>query len=284
MIEQPSGGWAAYVPGAPATLSFLPLAQAGHSEPGWCTYANDLDDAPDVEVVCGGRNSKLPSAAAVWRQGNLLHFGFQQDPAQLNAVGRDLLENCIVYIAGFRADRPLGRVRSVFRDGPRTEQRGWLQATLVPDDAEPRRIAERFFGGERRRELAALSLADLRQWVTAHWQFLVPQPDGHLDACPDLTALALDLRAPEFLAGAVRALTADEASRDAARRVLDRRCHAGPRGDGEPASATAWREFLATHAAWLFFSEAAGCVWLVDDLAQSRGAASATLRGPLRRG
>ena len=56
--------------------------------------------------------SGCPCLAAVaygWRQGNLLHFGFEQSPAELNQNGRALLVNAIVYI---RVARP-GPGRSV---------------------------------------------------------------------------------------------------------------------------------------------------------------------------
>jgi hypothetical protein len=45
---------------------------------GWCTYAYEHEQAPELEVMCGGVNTKTPRAAALWRQGNLLHFGFEQ--------------------------------------------------------------------------------------------------------------------------------------------------------------------------------------------------------------
>jgi hypothetical protein len=44
---------------------------------GWCSYADDFKDLPELEYFCGGINEKTPTAAALWRQGNLLHFGFE---------------------------------------------------------------------------------------------------------------------------------------------------------------------------------------------------------------
>ena len=96
-------------------VPLLPLTDGRQStRAGWCTYAANIADAPDTEILCGGQNSKKPSAAAVWRQGWLLHFGFEPDPSILNGNGRALLENCIVYISGFTQDRPLVRTTSVF--------------------------------------------------------------------------------------------------------------------------------------------------------------------------
>ncbi|HEX5053406.1 MAG TPA: hypothetical protein VFZ65_16635 [Planctomycetota bacterium] len=284
MVEQPSADWAEHLPGKPATLSFLPLAQGGAGESGWCTYAQTLDDAPDVEILCGGKNSKLPSAAAIWRQGNLLHFGFQQDPSQLNAVGRDLLENCIVYIAGFHADRPLAAVRSVFRPGVRSETRAWLLSVMKDDQATAKSIADRFFSGTRQQQLAAMDTGAARAWLRAHMTWLVPQPDGRLDVCPDLEALQLDVRAATFLPDVATALHGEAGPQAAACRVLQRHCPEGPRGGAEPAAAGAWSAFLEANQDYLFFSENAGCIWVLDPLAKARGVPSARLRGPARRG
>ena len=63
---------------------------------GWCSYYYEFADVPEAEYFCGGINEKTPRASAVWRQGNLLHFGFEQSPVELNATGRALLVNAIV--------------------------------------------------------------------------------------------------------------------------------------------------------------------------------------------
>lgn len=284
MVEEPSGHWQEHLPDRPATVSFLPLAGAEHQQAGWCTYAAVLEEAPDVEVMCGGKNSKLPSAAAVWRQGNLLHFGFQQDPSQLNQAGRDLLENCIVYIAAFRQDRPLGDVRSPFRPGPRRESVVWLDSTLKSADVNADAVIRRFFAEARQRELSALGADAALAWIRQHRQFLVPQPDGRLDLCPDLQALQLDVRDEAFLGQIRGRLDGDAPIPAAACRVLHRHLPEGPRGNDAPAGTTAWAAFLDQNREQLFFSEHAGCVWLVDTLARSRGMPSQVLRGPARKG
>lgn len=286
-VERPSESWAEHLDGAPATVDVLPLAnESEFHEAGWCTYAATLEDAPDVEVMCGGLNSKLPTAAAVWRQGNLLHFGFEQSPAQLDDAGCDLLENCIVYIAGFRADRPLGNVRSAFGKGPRIEHRAWLLSVMAGDDATAEGIAERFFSGELRGQLAAMSTADAKAWLRERLTFLVPGADGRLELDADLQNFGIDARAAGFPA-AIRALLAKGGDASAAAcRILTRRVPEGPQGEGAaaPAPAEAWSTFLAANERYLFSSEYAGCVWLVDTLAQARGVPTAALRGPARRG
>jgi len=85
---------------------------------GWCTYYYEFDDVPEVEFFCGGVNEKTPRASALWRQGNLLHFGFEQSPAEMNATGRAMLVNAIVYISRFTEDRPIGLTPSVFGSEP----------------------------------------------------------------------------------------------------------------------------------------------------------------------
>ena len=81
---------------------------------GWCTYYYEFADVPDVELFCGGVNEKTPRASALWRQGNLLHFGFEQSPAEMNATGRAMLANAIAYISRFTEDRPIDVTPSVF--------------------------------------------------------------------------------------------------------------------------------------------------------------------------
>ena len=66
-----------------------------------------MDEAPEIEVFCGGINSKTATAAAFWRQGNLLHFGFDLSPDEMNTSGKEMLENAIAYIARFTDDRPI---------------------------------------------------------------------------------------------------------------------------------------------------------------------------------
>jgi len=97
---------------------------------GWCSYAFDFAANPDVEFFCGGVNHKTPTAAGLWRQGNFLHFGFEQSPAEMNEQGRLLLLNAIAYISRFTEDRPIAITPSVFA-GPVARSRGtparWLR-------------------------------------------------------------------------------------------------------------------------------------------------------------
>ena len=69
---------------------------------------------PDVEFLCGGVNHQTPTSAGLWRQGNLLHFGFEQSPAEMNESGKLLLLNAISYISHFTDDRPIAITPSPF--------------------------------------------------------------------------------------------------------------------------------------------------------------------------
>ena len=97
-------------------IAVLPLVSLDHkpSSPGWCTYTRDMAEAPEIEVFCGGINSKTSTAAAVWRQGNLLHYGFDLGPHEMNEWAKAVLVNSITYISRFTEDRPIMHTPSPF--------------------------------------------------------------------------------------------------------------------------------------------------------------------------
>src|SRR5258708_30905261 len=99
-----------------ATVQMLPLVRNQNQQwrAGWCTYPDGFETNPDIEVFCGGENEKMAAAAACWRQGNLLHFGFEQSPAEMNEAGQRLLLNCIAYISQFTEARPIPATPSAF--------------------------------------------------------------------------------------------------------------------------------------------------------------------------
>ena len=73
-----------------------------------------MAEAPEIEVFCGGINSKTATAAALWRQGNLLHYGFDLSPDEMNEWGKAMLGSAIRYIARFTDDRPIMETPSPF--------------------------------------------------------------------------------------------------------------------------------------------------------------------------
>src|SRR5262245_20103636 len=83
------------------TMEVLPLIDSiknyeravEDNSPGWATHYYEFADMPDVELFSGGINSQTPRSSALWRQGNLLHFGFEQSPKLLNDTGKAMLVN-----------------------------------------------------------------------------------------------------------------------------------------------------------------------------------------------
>src|SRR5829696_889845 len=120
------------------SIEVLPLVKDISREypPGWCTYVEGPSESPEVEVICGGVNDKSPTAAAIWRQGHLLHFGFDLSPAEMNEQGQALLVNAVEYIARFTEDRPIARTPSPFA-GPTPEPRGRVDRILQHEELDP---------------------------------------------------------------------------------------------------------------------------------------------------
>ncbi|WP_406699745.1 hypothetical protein V5E97_12885 [Singulisphaera sp. Ch08] len=118
-----------------AKIKVLPLVADFHRKwkAGWCTHALDFARLPDVEFFCGGVNTQTPTSAGLWRQGNLLHFGFEQSPAEMNESGQRLLLNSIAYISRFTEDRPIAVTPSVF-GGPAARSRSTLGRWLRNPD------------------------------------------------------------------------------------------------------------------------------------------------------
>lgn len=259
-----------------AEVQVLPLRdQTRTGVPGWCTVGVGLEESPDVEVMCGGINSKQPQHAALWRQGHLLHFGFEESPALLNAPGRALLENSICYAARFTEDRPIVVTQSSFTNKTYPRSQRALRLALDQPTATAKSLAVSF-GGPIRSTLEAMSSEPARQWIRENLGFLVADERGMLVVDEDLKRLGVALDAPEFPA---RALASATAGSEPALALLARRV---PEGPGASAALAVWRDFLAAKGAFLFFSETAGFVWRLDPLAAKRGIPSAELRGSRR--
>ena len=246
---------------------------------GWCTSGLDLEDSPEVEVMSGGINGKTPQHAALWRQGNLLHFGFQETPSEFNATGRALLENAVVYIARFGDDRPIAVTSAGFtrKDYPRS--RGGLRRALAKPDVTAKELA-RYLSTELRGEIENKAAEEAKCWIEEHMRFLAADATGRLAVDEDAKALAIALDAADFFAQALlRAADADKEKQ--ALSLLTRRI---PEGPGADAKREAWKAFLDANKAYLFFTERGGYVWLLDPLAKKRGVATADLRGSRRAG
>lgn len=245
--------------------------------PGWTSYVDRFGDAPDVEVMCGGINTKTPSAAAIWRQGNLLHFGFQEHPGQLNATGRALLENAIHYIVRFQKDRPIAISPSVFVTRKSIPRRARTLKDLKTPGYNLEWIRRRLPEAEQK-QLDAMGQEKYAGRFEKMMTRMGLGPDGKLAIDADLVALDVGNDDLAMIARAIEALS-DDASRDRGRRLLSRYVPCGP---DPAANASVWTAWLEAHRPYLFFSESGQYRWYLDGLAKERGVPSTELRGPRR--
>ena len=245
---------------------------------GWCTYSNYFDKNPDVEFFCGGVNHKTPTAAGLWRQGNFLHFGFEQSPKEMNRHGKELLLNSIAYISRFSQDRPIATTPSVFGGAvakPRRTPGAWLKyeerAEWVLDIFQP----------EARAHLQSLKTTTAKkEWCNVNSKYFAPGQNCLLGIDEDLQSIGLAFDAPEFFARVFDDLSAtDPKAVERSRRLLARYVPCGP---GATASVKDWQDWHAANKTYLFALDTGDYRWYVDDLAKSRGIPSAELRGPLR--
>jgi hypothetical protein len=262
-----------------AKIEVLPLARdlkAKHS-PGWCTYTYEHDGAPELEVICGGVNSKTPKAGAVWRQGNLLHFGFDLAPAEMNDTGRALLVNSIAYIARFTDDRPILRTPCIFVQRKRLMDRDYLARRLRDPKPNLEGLPYYFAPADFEKHLKEKSVADVAAWYREVRDFLHADADGKFTVDAEARAFGVPPAELEFLTKASAALTGEGAAD--ARRLLARYV---PDGPGEAASATDWSAWVEKNRAYLFFSDTGGYRWYLDPLAKHRDTPTIDLRGPAR--
>jgi len=265
-----------------ATIAVLPLVDGiqnyhtvinDHAR-GWSSHYYEYADMPDVEVFSGGINEQTARSAAFWRQGNLLHFGFEQSPAQLNAAGQAMLINAIAYISHFSQDRPIGVTLSVF--GPDrvavTRERANRYFALWPRDMT--------------NVFTAVTLAmfdwhnatNAQAWFATERKWISPNAENLLEVDAEAKALNVAFDAPDFFPKAIAALREDKTAKAAAN-VLARYA---PDEPGARADADAWEKWWHENSPYLFYSELGGYRWYLDPLAKQRGVPSKQLRGPLR--
>jgi hypothetical protein len=246
---------------------------------GWCTYSTYFDRNPDVEFFCGGVNHKTPTAAGIWRQGNLLHYGFEQSPLEMNEHGRQLLLNSIAYISRFTEDRPIAMTPSVFGGPvarPRKTPANWLSrggyhVQWVLDMFEPKtRLVLESIGNQ----------GEQVEWCNQHADYFFPAQDQLLGIDVDLQSLMLPFDSPEFFDSVLSDLEARDGEVEArARRLLERYVPCGP---GSQADIGQWRDWHKANEPYLFALDTGDYCWYIDPLAKRRQVPSAELRGPRR--
>ena len=243
---------------------------------GWCTYTDGFENNPDVEYLCGGENDKTPTAAAIWRQGNLLHFGFEQSPSEMNRTGNHLLLNCIAYISRFTEDRPIAVTPSVFA-GPVAYPRTYLDRRLGREGD----VSESawFLGPETTAELNQLSPVEVKRWFAENRSYLHPGEDIKLEIDADAKALGIPIDSVELFERTIPLLSNRDEAAGTAARLLERY---GPSDGPRQADRDLWDAWFTEHRNYIFFSDQGDYRWYVDPLAKDRRVPTSELRGPAR--
>ncbi len=257
----------------------LPLipAESRRNQPGWCTYTRGMADAPEIEVFCGGINAKTSTAAALWRQGNLLHYGFDLSPDDMNEWGRALLVNAITYISRFTDDRPIMQTASPFA-GQEIITRPRIEQVIARGDGWWDYLQTYF----DRSALAAAGIKDLAgfaKWYPTVRDSLSSNAEGLMIVDEDARAMQLNPGRREFFDRAIADLGRPGMEAERAGRMLERYA---PEGPGRDAKAEAWADWWRANADDLFFGEVGGYRWYLDPLAKARGVPTARLRGSAR--
>jgi hypothetical protein len=242
--------------------------------PGWSTHYYEFADMPEVEVFSGGINEQTPRSAAFWRQGNLLHFGFQQSPSEMNPTGCAMLVNAIVYISHFSEDRPIDITPSVF--GPekiavsRNRAKGYFARF-------PKEIPEIFTAAT----LASFNwrnATNAQDWFQSERSWIHPNSENLLEIDEQAKSFGVPFDSPEFLPQTIAALK-DKKTKAIAETLLNRYvCQPL----GPDAGADKWDQWYQENSPYVFYSELGGYRWYIDPLAKKRGIPTKDLRGPLR--
>jgi hypothetical protein len=262
------------------TVDVLPLVRDRNQqrENGWCTYVDEHVQAPELEPICGGINEKSVKAGAIWRQGNLLHFGFQPAPDEMNEAGRALLVNCIAYISRFTEDRVIVRTPSVFVQEIRLFDRDRLGRLLRRRQADVDAALRYYVDQNTLDALKGKNRDEVAAWYKNARDYLHADPKGLLTVDAEARSAGLAPARPDFFEKALTALRKPESAAVAG--TLLRRY--APEGPGMDVSPNAWQAWCEANKLALFFSDAGGYRWYVDPLAKKRGVATGSLRGAAR--
>jgi hypothetical protein len=243
---------------------------------GWCTYAYDFANNPDVEYFSGGVNAKTPTAAGLWRQGNFLHFGFEQSPAEMNEQGGMILINSIAYISRFTEDRPIAVTPSPFAGPitrPRRDPARFLRNPEYKLDWVKQMVAPEVWT-----EVQSFSREKTAEWFDQNQSFLHPSTNHQLELDPDLVALGVSFDKPEFFDKVIAELRTSSGASPRARRLLARYAPIGPMNG----SADDWTAWWRENKAYAFASDSSDYRWYIDPLAKQRRVPTSELRGPMR--
>jgi len=244
---------------------------------GWSTHYYEFADMPEVEVFSGGINEQTPRSAAFWRQGNLLHFGFEQSPAELNEAGRSMLVNALAYISRFTEDQPIDVTPSVFGEEKIGISRKRASRYMTNAEFRLEWTTNEFSPAT----LASFNWRDRssgRAWIETNAVWLHPGAGNHLEIDREAKALGVPFDAPDFLPKTIAALHEEKTRSDAA--ILLARY--APDGPGKDASVDTWENWWKENSPCLFYSELGCYRWYIDPLDKKRGIPTKDLRGPAR--
>ena len=264
-----------------ATIPVIPLVDGireyrtviNDNARGWSSHYFEFADMPDVEVFSGGINEQYSRSAAFWRQGNLMHFGFEQSPAQLNSTGRAMLVNAIAYISRFSEDRPIDITPSVF--GPE-------KIALTRERAG--RTNVNFTNAFSQATLATFNWRDVaatKAWYTAARPWLHPNSANFLEIDAEAQLLGTPFDSSEFLPKTIAALR-NEKTKSTAVELLIRYVDSSARSSVRYVDD--WDKWWNENSRYVFYSELGCYRWYIDPLAKQRGIATKDLRGPARAG
>jgi len=242
---------------------------------GWSTHYYEFADMPEVEIFCGGVNEQTPRSAAFWRQGNLLHFGFEQSPTEMNETGRAMLVNAIAYISRFTEDRPIDITPSIFGPAKIAVSRNRAKGYFAK---YPREVTNVFSTTTLPASFNWHDATNALAWFESARPWLHPNSENLLEIDAEAKSLGVPFDAPEFLPKTIAALH-DEKTKAAATVLLVRYA---PDGPGANASADAWEKWWQDNSPYLFYSELGCYRWYIDPLAKKRGIPTKDLRGPAR--
>lgn len=247
--------------------------------PGWCENTDDFATSPELEVILGGYNTKAPGMAAIWRQGNLLHFGFENAPSDLNNNGQTLLVNSIAYISRFGDDKPYFRTQQQSREGRRL-----VMSIAFVDRFRGTKMfstdsLKYWFESELLKSIPRNSDADFWKWFDSHRPFLTNNPDGLLVLEDGFLDLENDPRDSRFLEQTISRL-GDDKTGERARSLLAR--YRPVDSPDANAGQIEWQAWIKRNRPYLFWSESSGNRWLIDDVARRRQIPTSECRGVKR--
>ena len=259
------------------TVKILPMVDDRDARypNGWCTYTYEHIQAPELEIIGGGINSKTPKASAIWRQGNLLHFGFEQSPSEMNDNGRAILANSICYIARFRDSRPIIRRSPVVR----LLDRGAIDRLIKNKHRDLEPYLDWFFAGKLRAALDGKTREELAEWYQSTRSFLTADERGKFVVDEQAKRIGIPPEGLEFIPSVIARLKKTSAEKKLGQELLRRYVPSGP---GEDASPSEWQAWWNENRRFLFFSDTGGFRWYVDPLAKRRGIPTREHRGKAR--